>query len=310
MAYITDYQYYENGQVPPLGQAAEENWGSYQYVTLENIVNNFMLMYQGNNEIINNINRYQILFHAKRGVQELNYDAMKEIKILELKVCDQLRFVLPPDYVNWVRISEMRDGMLFPLTENIQTNWSGAYLQDHNCNVLFDIDGNVLKPNNSFFDIERLAGQQKNMYLGSGPYNGQMGWNVDGNWCFDYNVQARFGLNTETANINPTFSINKKGGVINFNSVMADKFVVLEYVSDGLEKGDDSNVSVNKMFEEFIYAYIRYSILNNRFGVQEYVINRARKDKSSLLRNAKLRLSNIHPGRLLMNMRGQNKLIK
>ena len=306
MAYITDYQYYENNQNIP----TDENWGSYQYVTLENIVNNFMLMYQGNNEIINNINRYQVLFHAKRGVQELNYDAMKEIKILELQVCDQLRFVLPPDYVNWVRISEQRDGMLFPMTENIQTNWSGAYLQDNDCRILFDIDGNVLKPNDSFLDIQRLNGQQQSMYLGSGPYNGQMGWNVDGNWCFDYNVQARFGLNTETANINPTFSINKKGGVINFTSVMAGKFVVLEYVSDGLENGDDSSVSVNKMFEEFIYAYIKYSILNGRFGVQEYVINRARKDKSSLLRNAKLRLSNIHPGRLLMNMRGQNKLIK
>ena len=306
MAYITDYQYYENNQNIP----TDENWGSYQYVTLENIVNNFMLMYQGNNEIINNINRYQVLFHAKRGVQELNYDAMKEIKILELQVCDQLRFVLPPDYVNWVRISEQRDGMLFPMTENIQTNWSGAYLQDNDCRILFDIDGNVLKPTDSFLDIQRLNGQQQSMYLGSGPYNGQMGWNVDGNWCFDYNVQARFGLNTETANINPTFSINKKGGVINFTSVMAGKFVVLEYVSDGLENGDDSSVSVNKMFEEFIYAYIKYSILNGRFGVQEYVINRARKDKSSLLRNAKLRLSNIHPGRLLMNMRGQNKLIK
>ena len=49
MAYITDYQYYENNQNIP----TDENWGSYQYVTLENIVNNFMLMYQGNNEIIN-----------------------------------------------------------------------------------------------------------------------------------------------------------------------------------------------------------------------------------------------------------------
>ena len=59
--------------------------------------------------------------------------------------------------------------------------------------------------------------------------------------------------------------------------------------------------------EEYIYAYIKYSILNGRLGVQEYVVSRARKDKSSLLRNAKIRLSNIHPGRLLMNMRGKDK---
>ena len=302
MAYITDYQYYENSQVNP----TDANWGSYQYVTLENVVNNFMLMNQGNNEIINNINRYQVLFYAKRAIQELNYDAMKEIKILELQVCDQLRFVLPQDYVNWVRVSEQRGGMLYPLTENIQTNWSGAYLQDNDCRILFDIDGAVLKPSNSAFDIKRLDGQQQNMYLGDGPYSGQMGWNVDGNWCFSHS----FGLNTETANINPTFSINKKGGVINFTSVMAGKLVVLEYVSDGLESGDDSSVSVNKFFEKFIYADIKFEILNNKHGVAEYVINRARKDRSSLLRNAKIRLSNITPGRLLMNMRGQNKLIK
>jgi len=78
----------------------------------------------------------------------------------------------------------------------------------------------------------------------------------------------------------------------------------------GWRKGKDSKVSVNKLFEDYIYAAIKYSILNNRLSAQEYIINRARKDKSSLLRNAKLRLSNMHPGRLLMNMRGQAKWIK
>jgi hypothetical protein len=77
-----------------------------------------------------------------------------------------------------------------------------------------------------------------------------------------------------------------------------------------MEGGDDSQVTLNKLFEDYIYAYIKYAVLNSKFGVQEYIINRARKDKSALLRNAKIRLSNIHPGRLLMNMRGENKWIK
>ena len=77
-----------------------------------------------------------------------------------------------------------------------------------------------------------------------------------------------------------------------------------------MESGNDAGVSVNKLFEDYLYAFIRYSLLNGRLGVQEYIVNRARKDKSSLLRNAKIRLSNIHPGRLLMNMRGQDKWIK
>ena len=117
MAYINQYQYYTNN-----GNAPEDtNWGSYQYVSLQEIVNNFMLMYQGNHELINNINRFQVLFYAKRGIQELNYDAMKEIKILQLDVGNESRFILPADYVNWVRISQFRNGILYPLTENIQT---------------------------------------------------------------------------------------------------------------------------------------------------------------------------------------------
>ena len=51
-------------------------------------------------------------------------------------------------------------------------------------------------------------------------------------------------------------------------------------------------------------------ILNSKYGVQEYIVRRTQKRKSALLRNAKIRLSNIHPGRLLMNLRGQSKWLK
>ena len=307
MAYINQYQYYTNNE----GNPNDANWGSYQYVTLEDIVNNFMLIYQGNHELVNNLNRFQVLFHAKRGIQELNYDALKEIKILQLDLDSSHRFVLPSDFVNWVRISEWRNGVLRPLTENIQTSYAKAYLQDNDANLLFDQDGNVLSPQDSEIDLARIRCGSRSIYLNSNSvYDGQEGWNVEGCWYFDYQVGARFGLNTETANSNPTFNVDKKAGVINFSSGSSMRSVVLEYVSDGMENGDDASVSLNKLFEEYIYAYIRYSILNGRLGVQEYVVNRARKDKSSLLRNAKLRLSNIHPGRLLMNMRGKDKWIK
>ena len=91
---------------------------------------------------------------------------------------------------------------------------------------------------------------------------------------------------------------------------MSDEKCILEYISDGMENGDNSLVSVNKLFEEYIYAYIEYAILSSKLGVQEYVVNRLKKNKQALLRNAKIRISNIHPGRLLMNMRGKDKWIK
>ena len=285
MAYINDYAYYANsGAIPQ-----DKNWGSYQYVSLNDIVNNFMLMYQGNHELINNLNRYQVLFHAKRGIQELNYDAMKEVKVLQMDLDDNLRFILPSDYVNWVRISQYLNGVLYPLSENIQTGWASTYLQDNNAKIIYDQDGNVLKPQFSQLDMSFTSGA-KTIYLNeSSAYNNQSGWNVDGCWYFDFGIGARFGLNTETANANPTFSIDKQRGVINFSSIGNGASVVVEYVSDGMENGEDGSISVNKLFEEYLYAYVKYSLLNGRLGVQEYIVNRARKDKSSLLRNAKIR---------------------
>ena len=43
MAYITNYKYFTNNGVVP----QNANWGEYQFVTLKDIVYNFMLMYVG-----------------------------------------------------------------------------------------------------------------------------------------------------------------------------------------------------------------------------------------------------------------------
>jgi hypothetical protein len=307
MAYISQYQYYENGGVTP----EDTNWGSYQYVSLQDIVNNFLLMYSGNHSLVNNEERYKVLFHAKRAIQELNYDAFKEIKVLELTVPDMLRYILPSDYVNWVRVSLYKDGWLRPLSENIQTLSSKAYLQDNTGRILFDQYGNALSPQYSEIDYDRLTKIKKSIYLNQGSqFDGQYGWNYDGMWYFDYSIGAAYGLNTETANANPTFNIDRKAGVINFDSSMSGQSCILEYVSDGMEGGDNSLITVNKLFEAYIYAAIEYEILSSKLGVQEYIVARARKKRRALLSNAKIRISNIHPGRLLMNLRGLDKQIK
>lgn len=304
MANIDQKKYYTNDGVVP----TDLNWGSYQYVSLTDIVNNFLLMYDGNHSLINNEERYKILFHAKRGIQELNYDAFKEIKSLQLTVYSDLRFVLPSDYVNWVRISLFKNNTIRPLVENIQVQSALSYVQSATATFTYDADDNV-NTQTSSLDTARTDGSLNSIYLNQAnldqdnnpPYNEDY---------YDTFIGARYGLNTETANINPTFTIDKKAGVINFNSTMANEQCILEYISDGMEGGDDSLVTLNKLFEDYIYAYIKYAVLNSKFGVQEYIINRARKDKTALLRNAKIRLSNIHPGRLLMNIRGENKWLK
>ena len=306
MTYINQRKYYTNNGTAPI----DDNWGSYQYISLEDLMTNFELMYEGNHSLINNENRYKILFHTKRAIQELNYDAFKEIKSLELTVYDDLRYVLPSDYVNWVKLYLFKDNVLRELTENIEVQSATQYVQNATAVFGYDGDDNVGTVE-STLDSARKSGALESIYL-----NQDTAGNVNNNCndCDDdiYNsrIGARYGLNTETANINPTFTIDKKAGVINFDSTMANQQCVLQYISDGMENGVNANIQVNKLFEEYIYAYIKYAILNSKFGVQEYIINRARKDKQALLRNAKIRLSNIHPSRLIMNIRGENKWIK
>jgi|TARA_R100001509_G_scaffold163809_1_gene139296 hypothetical protein len=306
MAYINQQKYYTNDGVNP----TDSNWGSYQYVSLSDIMNNFLLMYAGNHSLINNVNRYKILFHAKRAIQELSYDAFKEIKSLELTVYDDLRFVLPSDYVNWVKLYLFKDNTLRELTENIQVQSAVAYIQSATADFTYDGSNNATIVQ-SDLDTSRKNGALKSIYLNDVREEAVNPGCVN---CEDdiYNTRigARYGLNTETANFNPTFTIDKKAGVINFDSTMANQQCVLQYISDGMENGNNDDIQVNKMFEDYVYAYIKYAILNSKFGVQEYVVNRAKKDKQALLRNAKIRMSNIHPGRLKMNLRGENKWIK
>lgn len=307
MAFLTDYQYYRNED----NQPTNKNHGSYQYVSLFHIVNNFLLNYTGDHSIINNEPRHKVIFHAKRAIQELNYDAMKEIKVLQVDISEQLQVILPSDYVNYVRISLYKNGLIMPMTENVQAMSAYTYLKDNNDMLLFDQDGNVLNPQFSQLDLDRISGKQKSIYLNRGnQFDGSYGWEIDGSWVFSRSFGARYGLETSLANANPTFQIDKKSGVVNFSSGIDGDMILLEYISDGMEKGAESDVSVNKLFEQYVYDYIDYHIIENKVGVQEYIVRRKRKKMYNSLRNSKLRMSNLKPQDLLMSMRGQNKWIK
>ena len=126
----------------------EDNWGSYQYITLSQLVDNFMLNMIGDDKLLSNVKRYNVLSHFKRGIQEFNYDSVKEVKALELEMNDNLTIPLPHDYVSYVRVSIVgQDGLLRPLSQDTRTAIGTAYLQDNNYEILFDQDGYPLEAN-------------------------------------------------------------------------------------------------------------------------------------------------------------------
>ena len=184
MAYINQKKYYTNDATNP----TNENWGSYQYVRLEDVVNNFQLMYSGNHSLVNNEERYKILFHAKRAIQELNYDAFKAVKALELTIYDDLKFILPSDYVNWIRISLYKDGWIRPLSENIQVNSANSYTQSSS---VPNFTGNDATTQTSQLDTDRVNGNQKSIYLNQVNAEDQTPQDTQANWYADYTIGAR-----------------------------------------------------------------------------------------------------------------------
>lgn len=306
MAFLTDFAYYENeGNVPN-----DANWGEYQYMTLDEIVDNYLATFTGNGEIVNNVPRWKVRSLAKMIVRELNQDAFKEIKVVEEVVGDQLHMILPHDYVNWVRLSLYKDGYLRTMEENIQVMSATSYLKDVNGDFLFDLDGNILA-GSSNLDAERIAGTKKSIYLNpDSVHNGRWGYNVDGAWYFDYQVGGRYGLEGRTANANPTFRIDKRGGVVHFESDMSGETVVMEYVSDGMEGGNDSLIRINKMFEKYMYRALSFEILNAKDGIQEYIVRRYKQQRKAEYNNACIRIGGFNPAKVLQGMRGKDNVLK
>ena len=79
--------------------------GSYQFISLDDVINNFLISYVGGNKIIGKVKRTDVAFHAQRGLQEFSYDTLKSIKSQEITLPPSLVMSLPQDYVNYVKLT-------------------------------------------------------------------------------------------------------------------------------------------------------------------------------------------------------------
>ena len=95
--------YYEN--FDGVQNTGDEFYGSYQFTSLENIINQFIVAYVGEDKLIPKIKKNDVAFHAQRALQELTFDTLKSCKALEFEVPPSLAMPLPQDYVNYVKVS-------------------------------------------------------------------------------------------------------------------------------------------------------------------------------------------------------------
>lgn len=302
---------YGNPAVPgsyAYGDTVEENYGGYSYLTLNDVINNFMVAYVGEGKLIPSVKRTDVIFHAKRSMQEFSYDTLKSIKSIELNIPPSLSIVLPQDYVNYVKVSWIdQSGVKHPMYptnnltispyENPIQDTRGVPIQD---NFGDNIDGT---------SITEERWKSNGMYVSNDTTQALNNYNYNYDNITGYGpFGERYGLDPQYANINGYFNINDREGKMSFSSGLVDRLIVLEYISDGLAY--DLDTRVPKMAEEAMYAHILHAILSLRSGQPEYIVNRLKQEKNAKLRNAKIRLSNIKLEEITQVMRGKSKWIK
>tara|TARA_R110000822_G_C15315959_1_gene493238 strand:- start:526 stop:1923 length:1398 start_codon:yes stop_codon:yes gene_type:complete len=122
------------------------------------------------------------------------------------------------------------------------------------------------------------------------------------------NEGRRYGIDPQHAQVNGSYYIDDNTGLAYFSSSIAGKTIVLEYISDSL--GTDEEMKVHKLAEEAMYKCIAYAIISTRANMQEYIVQRFKKDRFAATRTAKLRMSNLKIEELTQVLRGKSKQIK
>lgn len=292
-----------------IGDTVEDNYGEYQYITLNDAIDNFMVGYVGDGKLIQKAKKSDVLFFAKRTLQEFSYDTLKSIHSQELTIPSSLNIILPQDYVNYVNVSWIDTyGVKRPIfpTNNLTTIPYNTPIQDNKGvptqdNFGENIEGTSITKER--FDNMNIDILNNDLNMDDWAYfSNAYGYN--GNW----NIGQFYGADPQYSNVNGYFTIDEREGKMSFSSDLVDKLIVLEYVSDGLAY--DKDTKVPKLAEEALYASILHYIVSTRANQPEYLVQRLRKDKSSKLRNAKIRLSNIKLTEIVQVMRGKSKWLK
>jgi hypothetical protein len=285
----------------------EKIYGNYRYTNLKDIVTNFMFSYVGDGKIINRANRRDVLFHAKRAIQEFSYDITRVEKIQEVEVGPTLSVPMPQDFVGVVQISWVdKSGVEHVIPRGrITSKPSEAIAQDDEFNYTYDNDENLLTTspltNERFKDFNQ---QQMSHAFGNDDYF----YNQDFPAERLLEAGKRYGGDPELMTRNGMYIIDESNGTINFSSELRENLITIKYISDGL--GTDAEMKVHKFAEEAIYKHVAFSILSTMAQVPEYVVTRFRRDRRAAMRNAKLRMYELRIPELTQVMRGKSKQIK
>ena len=289
--------------------------GYYSRTSLDEIINNFMIMYIGNDKVLRNVPRHEVAAMAQRAVQEFSYDTFHSIKNLELELNPARIIRLPSDYVNYVEMKWVdQNGIdrIMYRSRRTRRDTGNGVLQDQDYNVLTDENGDPLTAEQSEQQMRFQDPALRDEAL-------QLAQNYYYNYISDYNYSyyndsyygRQWGTEPSEININGTFILDEEKGIIAVDYQLNEgQLVNLRYISDGLgDAGDLTQVYVPKMAEDAMYARILYDLAKVR-PASGGVAALYKREAKAKMNNAKIRLMQLKTQELEQVFRNKAKWIK
>lgn len=289
---MTHEEYYEDDQ----------NHGSYQYVSLKDVIDDIELEANAiQDSLMKGIPRFMIAKYAIDGLREMNASGNSEVLALQLEIGSDLKFILPPDFVDLLKIFVVSDsGELFLLEENNRVNTSKSFLQDHEFNVVFDNEGYAVEVDAlNVHDNQSKSNNNESCYR----FLGRNFWD-------DFSTQTN--IDTSKLSKNGHYTIDKNRDVISFSSNMLERQIVVTYISDGIQSNtiEKEAVKVHKHLITALGDYIYWrSILRTR-NISQSDKTRARNTYLTSKHRASILLKDFSSHKINKAMRSAFKPLK
>lgn len=232
---------------------------------------------------------YYVLFlhYAIRCLRELNFDTLGIVKVVKLEVDDTFRITLPDDFVDWTRAGYSFGQYVIPIGRNNQINKlrntgtvEGGVTVD-STGWTCDDTGLTVDAETEYTEYTTYPVVSQSPYTsyyeGAIPYGANFYYE---SW-YNYNGEPRgrwFGKDNQFRPA--SFRLIREDGQIQLDQNFTADYIILEYISDGLEcdEGTECSIYVDPYAHETIEAFINWQFAENNRLYSRFDSQLARKD--------------------------------